>query len=161
MLERQTLLLRPGDGAGRRPVVDAVTGEALGGARRGEAAVGSWWAWLAGPELVVHEADDEPLLCILRRYWSLGPLWEVRDADDHLVATLYRGRLEDRAGNCWARVAANGAGVRFLHPSGSELAALVRGPDGLRLTFADALRDLPLAKMAILGAALTVKPLAA
>jgi hypothetical protein len=139
--------------------VDAQTGEPLGVVCRREAGAGSWWRWLAAPVLEVREADDEPLLCTLRRFWSLAPLWEVRDADDNLVATLYRGRIEDRSGERWALLepAAGGAAVRFVAGPGVELAALTRDADGLRLTFADGVKERPLAKMAILGAALTVK----
>jgi hypothetical protein len=160
MLEQQTLLLRPWapgprpeDGP-RRRVLDADTVTPLGSVRQGPAAAG-WAGWLLPPVLRVHEADDEPLLCTLQRFWYLGTLWEVREADGHLIATVRRRRVDDRGGRRLAVPEAGPDGVvRFRGRSGAVLAeAAVSGGDA-RLTFAERLAGEPFVKMALLAAAL-------
>jgi hypothetical protein len=159
MLEQQTLLLRPWepgprpqDGP-RRAVLAADTGAALGSVRRAPAAAG-WAGWLLPPVLRVHEADDEPLLCTLQRFWYLGTLWEVREADGHLVATVRRRRVDDRWGRRLAVPEAGPEGVRFRARSGTVLAEAALANGEARLTFAAALAGEPFVKMALLGAAL-------
>jgi hypothetical protein len=157
MLEEQALLLRPWEesaGARRRVVAEPATGRPLGFARQQPAA--PWLRWLTTSVLEVREAGDEPLLSTVHRFWNLGHLWEVRDADGRRVATVRRGRIEDRLGRTLAvrERAADGSAVWRRSPAGGVLAAATRGLEGLRLDFTDAVADDPFAKMALLAAAL-------
>jgi hypothetical protein len=137
-------------------VVDGLTGQLLGSARR-QPLSGGLWQWLTSPIVEVREDDDEPLLCTLHRVWSLGLLWEVRDADGHLVGLVRRNRILNRVGQLIGvrRQAAAGE-VRWEQPEHGVLAALTRGADGLRLRFADAVMERPFIKMALLAAALVL-----
>jgi hypothetical protein len=163
MLEAQALLLRPwaagagpGTAAPRRVIADPATGRPLGFARRQPAAVPPWLHWLVPPALEVHEASDEPLLFTVQRFWSLGPFWEVSDADGHRVAVLRRGRVEDRLGRDLAvrARAADGTETWLYGPGGPALATAARTVDGVRLSFTDAVAGEPFVKMALLAAAL-------
>jgi hypothetical protein len=160
MLEEQTLLLRPWTGSGaRREIVHPDTGKTLGVARRrGDAR--PWGLGLTSPVLAVHEAGDEPLLCTVQRFWWFGPYWEVREADDHRVATVTRERLTDRWGRpLAARRRGPGRVAVWARPvSGSTLALLTPADGGLLLRFADDLAGHPFAKMALLAAALVREP---
>jgi hypothetical protein len=162
MLEQHTLLLRPwaartAGAAARRSIVEPATGEMLGFACWQPVAAGSWWRWLLTPVLEVHEAEDEPLLCTLHRYWSLGTVWAVRDADGRAVASVRRGLIEDPLGRCLAMPEAAAHGILFRDLERQELATLSQEGDGLLLTFTEELRGEPFAKMALLAAALTMR----
>jgi hypothetical protein len=161
MLEEQTLLLRPWSVSGpadarRREVVSATTGRLLGFARPQPAGLPAWRRWLTSPLLAVHEAEDEPLLCTVERFWWFGPFWEVREADGHRVATVTRERLTDRWGRPLAvrRRGAGGAVVWARPVAGTTLALLTPADGGLLLRFADDIAGHPFAKMALLAAAL-------
>jgi hypothetical protein len=108
-----------------------------------------------GPVLAVHEAQDEPLLCTVQRFWWFGTWWDVRDADELRVAQVFPDRITDR----WSRLLALrrrglGSSATWVGPVGGELATVLPGPDGLRVRFVDAIADRPLTKMALLAAAL-------
>jgi hypothetical protein len=171
MLEAQALLLRPWAAAGRPPadragagpaaprrrtITDAATGRPLGFACKQPAAVPLWLYWLAAPVLEVHEAGDEPLLFTVHRFWNLGPLWEVRDADGRRVAVVRRGRIEDRLGQSLAvrERATDGTETWLREPGGPALATTARAADDVRLRFVDALAGEPFVKMALLAATL-------
>jgi hypothetical protein len=159
MLEQQTLLIKPwGTGAAsRRLVVEPETREVLGFACWQPLALGSWWGWLQAPVLEIHEAEDEPLLFTLHRYWSLGTVWAVRDADGRAVASVRRGFVEDPLGRCLAAPEPASEAIHFRDLERQELGTLSREPDGLVLRFTDELRGEPFAKMALLAAALTMR----
>jgi hypothetical protein len=159
MLEQQTLLLRtwtPGPTA-RRPIVEPATGELLGFAGWQTSGAVFLWSWLRAPVLEVHEAEDEPLLCTLHRYWSLGTLWAVRDADGRAIASVRRGFILDPFGCCLAAPLRGTRGVSFHDPERQEMATVIEEPEGTLLTFAEELRGEPFAKMALLAAALTMR----
>jgi hypothetical protein len=162
MLEQPTLLLRPWSAralgaAVRRPIVEPVSEEVLGFACWQPVASRPWWRWWLAPVLEVHEAEDEPLLCTLHRYWSLGTVWAVRDADGRAVASVRRGVIEDPLGRCLAVPEAVAPGVLFRDLERQELATLIPERDGLLLSFTEELRGEPFAKMALLAAALTMR----
>src|SRR5207253_997017 len=145
-----------GAGGARRDIVHPATGRLLGFARKVPAGLPPWRSWLAAPLVAVHEAEDEPLLCTVQRFWWFGPTWEVREADGHRVAALTREHLTDRWGRPLAvRRRGHGGAVAWVRPvSGSTLALLTAGDGGLLLRFADDIAGQPFAKMALLAAAL-------
>jgi hypothetical protein len=164
MLEAQALLVRPWPNraagptaaARRRTISDAATGQPLGFACKQLAGVPLWLHWLAAPVLAVHEAGDEPLLFTVHRFWNLGALWEVRDADGRRVAVVRRGRIEDRLGRSLAvrERATDGTGAWLREPGGPPLATSVQAAGGVCLYFGEALAGEPLVKMALLAASL-------
>lgn len=98
MLEAHTLVVRPCSPAAvssgvagsvrLREIVDGVTGQALGYVY--QAAPVPWWRrWLGPIVLALHEAEDEPLVCTLRRAWPFSTTWEVCDADGHPLGLLH------------------------------------------------------------------------
>src|SRR5262245_2175511 len=142
MLESRVLLIRPwhpppGGGQPRLRIADALSGAPLGFAcRQPECGLLSWVRWLRQPCLAVHEAIDEPLLCLVRRALRPWPTWRVRDADgtpvglvagnrllvqDELLATLQEGRESSAA--------------TYQGKDGRELAATTVAPEGVRLAF--------------------------
>jgi hypothetical protein len=153
-LERRVVVLGPTN-ATTRPITCPDTGLRLGFARREPRPGGPWWRRLAPPGLAVHEQDDEPLVFTVRRAWGLGPRLHVRDADGHPVGCVRGARVE----NVWGRTLAvlrpgEAAGERvFRTPDGRELARLLPGPAGLRVSFAAGVED-PFLKMLLLAAAL-------
>jgi hypothetical protein len=154
LLEQPVLLVGPPDAAGRRWIEDALGG-VVGFAWTGPRP--AWWLrWLGAP-LVVHEADDEPVVFGVRRAWTLWRRWLVADADDEPVGAVAPVWLLDR----WERAILR----RCPHPDGSPGEAFVAGDgqkaaewsrDGnrLRLLFHPVVRDEPFLKMLILGAVL-------
>jgi hypothetical protein len=168
MLEEPTLLLRPWTGSarasagGRRDIAHPVTGAALGFARWRPSGRPPWRRWFDAPVLAVHEAEDEPLLCTVQRFWWFGPFWEVCEADGHRVATVTRDQITDRYGRPLAlRRRGRHGTVAWARPGGGELALLTNGADGIRLHFAEDLAGRPFAKMALLAAALVRETAAA
>src|SRR5262245_15441402 len=104
MLEHAVLLLRPRVASGRREIRAGDTGDPAGYARWQNPE--GWRRWLGRGVLEVHELEDEPLLCTVRRCWTLYPWYEVRDAEEHQVGRLLGAVIEDAeqrrcARRCW------------------------------------------------------------
>src|SRR5438309_2002974 len=135
MLEQPRLLLlpwetspqapaygHPGVEAGRRrPILDPETGQSLGFAAPGRSER-SWWSWLRRQTLLwLFEAEDEPLLLTVDRFWHWGWRWEVRDADGHGVGRIQGAQLRDRLGRVLAVLGPgpNDGDRRFHRPDGS------------------------------------------
>ncbi len=158
MLELPRLLLLPWDERGTpRRVLDPATGEEVGSVRWRPPAGSLLSALLTPPVLEVREAGDEPLLCTLRRYWSWGAVWQVREADGHRVALVTRREVRDRADRRLALVREfpERREVEMQDQGGRPLAVLRRAAEGDWLTFAEGVAASPFVKMALLGAALT------
>jgi hypothetical protein len=155
MLEQRALLLPLRRSGSRQVIVDAHTRALLGFVSWPRLHDGPWWRRLFDWQLAVHEHDDEPLLFTVRRRWWLTPRYEVRDADDHAVGLVLGQRLLDRFGFPLAQIAPcsrQQSVIRSLDQR--DFAALDWLPEGLRLTFADAVVAAPFNKMLILAAAL-------
>ena len=169
MLERQQLLLRPWLASvpiGRplpwattvRPIVDPRSGQGLGRAYRESGHCRRWRRWLGEAVLGVYETEDDALLFTLHRPLGWRRTWQVRDADEHPVATFQRGVLCDGYGR-WAATVERHIRQergRFLGSNGTEVAAWSRSAAGTSLTFAEGLADSPFFKMAVLGTVLVV-----
>jgi hypothetical protein len=166
MLEHQVLLLQaccspPGVSGSERPqgpaytVLDPATGHPLGFARWKPGGRSPWLRWFSPAILEVCEANDEPLVFSVHRLWGLSPRWEVRDADGHRVGLIQGRQILDGRGQLLAAVEQTVGGETVtLCDSAGELAALLRCPEGVQLTFAARVQGLPFAKMALLAAAL-------
>jgi hypothetical protein len=169
MLERTTLLLLPwNEGsppAGKtsqrsdhpRRVIDPENGAEVGTVRWRHPDASFWTRWLKPPLLEVREAVDEPLLCTLRRYWSWGPVWQVREADGHRVAMISRREIRNRADRRLAvfHEFPDRDEWEMQGQDGRPLAVVRRSDEGDVLSFAPLVEGNPFVKMALLGAALT------
>lgn len=152
MLEHAALLVRPGDASGRRLILVADSGELAGFARW---RTGGGWRLLGPAVLEVREHEDEPLLCTLRRCWTLLPWYEVRDAEDHRIGRTLGAVIEDRDDCRFAVRREEGPGqCTFQSRDGTPLAQLSAETEGLRLTFAGIIEREPFVKMLLLGAVL-------
>ena len=49
----------------------------------------SWLFWLRKIRLDVFETDDASHLMTLMRSWTLFPIWELHDAEDRHVGSVY------------------------------------------------------------------------
>lgn len=147
MLERQALLIRPPDATGRRGIVDPESGAALGHAGRRR------------PRLLtvleVREVEDEPLLFTARRWWLVGPIWAIRDADGNGVGFVGGTWVQNHWGRRVAGREPAGPGrTLFRGRQGQELAAIQDDKEGRRLLFSAELDGEPFVKMLLLAAAL-------
>lgn len=169
MLEFENLLLRRWDQvdhgawqAGRAKedsspiwaILESSSCAVVGLARTETAPNGAWLRWFSRRGLAVFESGDEPLVCTVRRRWSLSSCWDLRDADGHVVGRIAPGIVEGALGRFWITVnQANGV-TEFRDRDGQVLAAITRQGDDRLLTFAGQPRDDPFARMLVLGAVL-------
>lgn len=154
MLEHRVLLVRPGSVSGVRAIVDGDSGKPLGFARWDMETPRCWWRAFARPALAIHEHEDEPLLCTVRRAWGVLPRSVVRDADGQPVGSCsFTGRLiRDRYGRNLA--AFHDADGTLRSPTQRVLAELMTTEDGLRIAFDDVVAGEPFVKMLLLSACL-------
>lgn len=184
MLEAHTLVIRPclsavpgfgraGDAVRVQEIADAETGQPQGYVY--QTAPTSWWRrWLGPTVLAIHEADEEPLVCSLRRGWPLSATWEVCDADGNPLGLLHpplfprvRARQplllissfpesvpgRDRGILAFLRPD-DGVefGGRFLDAQGGLLAQTDHSAAGHRLSYMARLEGEPILKMLLLAA---------
>jgi hypothetical protein len=120
----------------------AACGATVGFARRRR-------GWLL-PVVEVREQEESPLVCTIRRCFTLWPRHEVRDADGELVGVLAGQWLLDR----WQRAVMRLRGMEFVDVQGAVLARWDRRDGAVRLELLPAVQDEPFAKMLILAASL-------
>lgn len=154
MLEHRVLLVRPRSAAGVRVIVDGDNGKPLGFARWERERPRCWWRPFARSTVAVHEHEDEPLLCTVRRAWGLLPRCVVSDADGHPIGSCsFLGRIiRDRYGRALAAFHRDDGTIRS--PSRRVLAEWTATADGLRLVFSDDIAGEPFVKMLLLSACL-------
>jgi hypothetical protein len=154
MLEHRVLLVRPRSASGMRAIVDGDSGKPLGFARWETGPPHSWRRLFTRTTLAVHEHEDEPLLCTIRRAWGLLPRCVVRDAEEHPVGSCsFMGRIiRDCHGRLLAAFHSEDGTVRS--PTRRVLAEWTATADGLRIVFRDDIAGEPFVKMLLLCAAL-------
>jgi hypothetical protein len=151
MLEQPALLIRL-EGA-NWTIAEPSDGRVLGFARRCTVHARWRFRWLARQVWQVFEAEDEPLLCTVRRLWGLSPKWEVCDADGHRIGLVRAGRVSNAFGQEWAAAERTAEGFRF-RAGKREFARVRNSSEGLCVDFAPELHANPLAKMSLLAAVL-------
>ncbi len=169
ILEQSSLILRGVSGLGKvlpaprshlavvALLSEPSTGEVLGTVSRRQTDGVRWHSWLARPQLALHENDDAPLLCTLNRLWGLTRMWEVRDADGHVVGQLHGRTVQDRFGTTLAVLGPRrGPVLIFLSPDGCPRLRVHRETEGIRIDFAQDPWPNPFLKMLLLGAAVVV-----
>ncbi len=165
MLEAASLLISPWQPDGgrspgwSRPIADARTGASLGKACLAAPAGGAWLDWLRGRRVEVLETDDAALLMTLARPWGLSRRWEVYDAEERRVGTIYPAFLLDGEGEHRAVIDGRGRGGKVFGAAGELLAEY--GPAAGRATqlaFAASLEPNPFLRMLLLAAVLVQEP---
>jgi hypothetical protein len=167
MLEHASLLIHDwtqttlpdGERSWIRPVTDAA-GQRLGFVRFAGDPKGSWFSWLRKVRLDVYETEDAAHLLSLSRSWAMLRLWEVDDADDRHVGTVYTKTIESSEGDRLGYVdRENDMRGRILDPKGQLLARYgMKNTNDLELAFAPDSPANPFLRMLILGHVLTLNP---
>jgi hypothetical protein len=181
MLESSSLLVRPAAEVSAtnlvqttRLILDPQTRLVVGRVRR-HLPGSRWRRWLWPTTLAVHEAEDDPLLFTLRRYWWFGSRWCVDDAEGRGVGYIRRRVVAP------GQVGPAGSGPGVIHevltilhhyvavyPShsaehavgyiraaeGVELARVLRTADSDQVSFTSVVGENPLLKMLLLAAVL-------
>src|SRR5947209_12874469 len=106
-----------------------------------------WWPWPAGRQIAVFEEPDASLLFRANGLGWLRRVIVVTEADGNAVAYAYGDRIARPVGGLIAIHRRARAGGAFLSPSGSELAGWQLSSSGIRVAFADELRNEPFVKM--------------
>jgi hypothetical protein len=93
MLEHTCLLIHgwnpsDADASWRRVVTDSA-GQPLGFVQYQPPRQDSWLAWLRRTRLEVYETEDASHLMTLVRGWRFGRTWNVYDAEDRFVGTVF------------------------------------------------------------------------
>jgi hypothetical protein len=113
--------------------------------------------WLVRRTWQVLETEDESLLLTVSAPWGLIRPWQVHDAEERLVCSILAGAIYDTAGRCRAHARGGPGTIQLLDRAKTELAAAAFTDRGLELRFAPQVEADPYAKMAILGAALSLE----
>jgi hypothetical protein len=152
MLENSDLLLRQDEHVDRRLILAAETETVVGFARWRRTERVGWLRVLSPRVLEVREQEDEPLLCTLRRCWTLLPWFAVRDADDQPVGRFLGPVIQDRDHCRCAVYTEDGDGKQIFHsPSGVCLARLNPKGRDLHLVFDPVIDKEPFVKMLLLA----------
>ncbi len=167
MLEHPSLRLRQwsksadteGEPTWLRLIADA-DGRRLGAVRLRGVPASSWFFWLRSARLDVVETDDDSELMQMRQSWSLFNVWELSDAEDMHVGSVYARTLISSLGDCLAYVQRGERGdVRIVDPTGIEI-AVIRAceSDSVELTFHGAQTANPFLRMMLLACAIAMNP---
>jgi hypothetical protein len=164
MLEHATLLfhdwthatLSDGERAWIRPIRD-VSGHSVGFVRFVGDTQGSWFSWFHRARLDVYETDDAAHLLSLTRSWGMLRLWEVDDAEDRHVGSVYTKTIVssegDRLGYLDRETDEQG---RILDSNGVVLLRFGKSPDGLEVVFQAKATANPFVRMLMLGCVLAL-----
>ena len=149
LLEQTTLVLRPS--ADDRHLFLASAGAVVGFARRRR---GHWlrpWQRLI---VEVHEQEEAPLVCTIRRMFTLWPRYEVRDAEDELVGVLAGQWILDRWQRGTLRVQSLPDGGQLLDDQNAIAARWTVAAGDVSLELLPPVQNDPFAKMLVLAAVL-------
>jgi hypothetical protein len=163
MLEHSSLLVQPwtrtklpdGDGW-TRSITDA-QGSPLGFVRYRKQSALTWMFWLRKPRLDVFETDDASHLMSLTRSWTMFRIWDVLDAEDRHVGSIYpRSVNADHGGALGYLDAVNNEHGRILDPANQVLATFAKLGTAIEVTFAPESAANPFLRMLLLGCILTL-----
>jgi hypothetical protein len=160
MLENSSLLLLPWTRAHEqwcRGVHDAADATPLGlvrwfGSKR------SWLSWFPAYRLEFLETEDEALLMSLVRSWGFLRLWDLYDAEENRVGSIYPPVLLDAAGQRRGYLRLDNADRGEILDVGGKRLADFEGTQKLRISFAAGLEANPFLRMLLLAAVLTAQP---
>jgi hypothetical protein len=165
MLEKDRLLIMPWSSAAGLPH-DDVAG--LARVRRIQDSAGALlgfagWAprsWWRGKVISVFEIPDASLLMTIHRPWGLMRMWQVRDAEERRVGSVYRDVALDGDGNLLTHLQKPKPNrpQKFLTRFHGELGSLEWLDDGSsRLSISHTVD--PFARMIVVASVLTMPPM--
>jgi hypothetical protein len=164
MLEQSTWVLEPwtcdaasSDAPAQVANICDAAGKRLGFVRLHDPSKSSWLSWLGRVRLDVFETDDASHLMTLRRAWGVLGSWDIEDADQRHVGTIYSKTVvtatSDRLGYI-----DRGEG-RILDAAGKVLARLATTSAACQIHLAAGVSANPFVRMLVFGSALTMLPL--
>ena len=148
-------------GACVRDIQDATTRAHVGRVHGGTSAKKGWLRWLRSYRLEVKETDDESLLLVLNRPWRVFRLWDVYDADNLRIGSVYPPSILDEEGvrRAFVERGLSGRG-RIVSVEGRTLAEMSSSASNeLHLRFADDLEENPFLRMLLLASAIALDTL--
>jgi hypothetical protein len=117
----------------------------------------SWFSWLRASRLDIYETDDASHLMSLARSWSMLRTWEIDDAEDRHVGTIYTKIIVssdgDRLGYLDRESPEQG---RLLDRAGQVLLRYRSRANLTELSFAPESTSNPFLRMLMLGCILTM-----
>ncbi|MCI0378926.1 MAG: hypothetical protein L0215_15065 [Gemmataceae bacterium] len=144
-----------------RTIVDPATDQPLGFASWDRPGRRGLLFPLAGKAVRVFETEDASLLMSMRRPWGLWRMWEIIDAEEHWIGSLYADVLFDRSGARLARWQQSGDSGEnaWVGERGLELASwqTIAGQDMI-FRFGETQEDNPFLRMATLAGVLLMPP---
>jgi hypothetical protein len=140
-----------------RPITDGAS-RPLGFVRHENAAGFSWLFWLRNLRLDVFETDDASHLMSLTRSRLMLPIWEVRDAEDRQVGSIYPKSFIASSGELLGFLdLERGEHGRILDSSGSVLAKFAKKTGAqLEVAFMPEPTVNPFLRMLVLASILTL-----
>lgn len=129
---------------------------------RFEAKPESWWfSWMRGVRLELYETADASHLMTMIRSWGMSRVWEIYDAEERYVGSIYPPSLVDSEGGRRGYLdVASRDQARILDADGSVLATWQRTSSGLlEATFASDPSGNPFLRMLVLAGVIAQEPL--
>ena len=135
-----------------RPITD-LAHRRLGFVRYQKLAPISWLFWLRKTRLDVFETEDASLLMSLTRSWTMLPIWELHDAEDRHVGSVYPRSLVADGGQAlgYLDLETEGQGRILDHAGRMLLTFAKKNGDICELAFAAQLDANPFLRMLMLG----------
>ena len=141
-------------------VINDAAGRPLGFVRYQKLAPTPWLFWLRRIRLDVFETDDASHLMTLNRSWMVPSIWNLHDAEDRPVGSLYPKRLVGSDGQVQGYLQLESIGQgRILDPAGQVQARFcTKNNVDLEMTFIPGSSANPFLRMLMLGCLLTLDP---
>lgn len=135
--------------------IAGATSEPLGFAAWHNAGQGVLASWFGRRHITLYETEDASLVMTLRRgFWRV---WEVFDAEERPVGTVYRNALLTSSGQQIASPRQGKEGA-FTNTMRQEIARFLRRSGCLELTFPETPHSSPFLRMVLLAAILSWPP---
>jgi hypothetical protein len=138
-----------------RPVTDAA-GRPLGFVRLDGDPRGSWLSWFRKVRLDVFETDDASHLMSVTRSWGMLRIWEVDDAEERHVGTVYANSIVSSEGERLAWIERESPERGRLVNATGQLASFAKKAAVVEVTFTPPPN--PFLRMLVLACALAVEP---
>jgi len=140
-----------------RPITDGAA-RPLGFVRYQKLPALSWFFWLPKVRLDVFETEDASHLMSLTRSWTMLHIWDLHDADQRLVGSVYPKTLVASAGESLGFLdLESGDQGSIVNPSGQALARFrKKSGSSFEMAFAPDPAANPFLRMMMLGCLLTL-----
>jgi hypothetical protein len=141
-----------------RDILHATTGAKVGSVRGSAGTDKGWLRWFRSYRLEIRETDDESLLLILKRPWRIFRLWDIHDADEQRIGSLYPPSLLDEDGVRRAFIEQDRLGKGRIVSIDGRILAETNCLDShdLQLRFAAELEENPFLRMLLLASVIAL-----